>query len=126
MLSNCVVLIGADFTTSASLLSWLIYALVAYPEHQARLLQGLVDCGATVETLWSYDGIQTLKFLDNFVKEVQRMHSPSFQTATNAKRDVVLLGGFLLLKGAVIIPSFPSLHMHKDHWEHPNLFEPDR
>jgi cytochrome P450 len=75
MLSNCVVLIGAGFTTSASLLSWLIYALVAYPEHQARLLQGLVDCGATAETLWSYDGIQALKFLDNFVKEVRRMHS---------------------------------------------------
>jgi cytochrome P450 len=69
------VLIGAGFTTSASLLSWLIYALVAYPEHQARLLQGLVDCGATAETLWSYDGIQALKFLDNFVKEVRRMHS---------------------------------------------------
>ncbi|SLM34023.1 cytochrome p450 [Lasallia pustulata] len=126
MLSNCVVLVGAGFITSASLLSWLIYALVKYPGNQERLLQELVDHGATADTKWRYDTIQSMKFLDKFVKEVQRVHNPSFQTARNAKKDVVLPGGYLLPKGAVIIPTFPSLHMNEAYWDNPNKFDPDR
>lgn len=126
MLSNCVVLVGAGFITSSSLLSWLIYALVTYPGNQTRLLQELIDHGATSDTKWTYDSIQQLNFLDKFVKEVQRMHNPSFQTARNAKKDVVLPGGYFLPKGAVIIPTFPSLHTNAKYWDSPGKFDPDR
>jgi cytochrome P450 len=127
-LSNIVVLVGAGFVTSASLLSWMVYALVKYPGNQERLVQELVDHGATPdkEKAWTYDEINALTFLDHFIKETHRLHNPSFQTARNTKKDVVVPGGWQIPAGAVVIPTFPSIHRHKDHWENPDRFDPDR
>ncbi|KAJ2897835.1 cytochrome P450 82A2 [Zalerion maritima] len=41
--ATCVILAGAGFVTTSSLLSWIIYALCKYPGNQERLLQELVD-----------------------------------------------------------------------------------
>jgi cytochrome P450 len=45
VLSNTVVITAAGYTTTSSLLSWLVYVLVTYPEVQEKLLQELVDYG---------------------------------------------------------------------------------
>ncbi|KAF2839928.1 putative cytochrome P450 monooxygenase [Patellaria atrata CBS 101060] len=126
LLANVVVLLGAGFTTSASLLSWCIYSLVKYPGNQERLLQELIDNGADGKRTWTHDELHSMKFLDCFVKETQRMHSPSFQTARNAKKDVVLPGGYLIPAGSIVIPCFPSIHKNPEHWENPARFDPDR
>lgn len=127
LLTNVVVLIGAGFVTSASLLSWLLYSLTQYPGAQQRLLQELVDSGATpTQAVWTYDEITELPYLDRFVKETHRMHNPSFQTARNAKKDVVVPGGWRIPAKSVVIPTFPSIHKNKDHWDNPEVFDPDR
>ncbi|TQN70643.1 Cytochrome P450 4F5 [Colletotrichum shisoi] len=126
MLSNCVIMIGAGFVTTSSLLAWLVYALVKYPGNQQRLLRELVDHGASPAKAWLYDELSGMPFLDKFVKETQRMHNPSFQTARNARRDVVLPGGYFLPEGSVVIPTFPSLHKNPAHWDNPTRFDPDR
>jgi cytochrome P450 len=125
-LTNIVVLIGTGFVTSASLLSWMVYALTKYPGNQERLVQELVDHNCTPDKTWSYDEINSLTFLDHFIKETHRLHNPSFQTARNAKKDVIVPGGWHIPAGAVVIPTFPSIHRHKDHWENPDRFDPDR
>ncbi|GME33049.1 putative cytochrome p450 protein [Neofusicoccum parvum] len=123
---NVLVLLGAGFITSSAFLSWLIYSLVAYQGMQERLLLELVDHGAAPGKQWTYEEIHALPFLDAFVKETQRVHSPSFQPARNTRQDVVLPGGYRLPKGAVIIPSLPHLHTNPDHWSDPYRFDPDR
>ncbi|KAL2802345.1 cytochrome P450 [Aspergillus granulosus] len=126
ILSNTLALVGAGFVTSSAFLSWLIYSLVTYHGQQDRLLQELVDHGASIDKQWTYDEIQALQFLDAFVKETQRMHSPSFQPARNVKQDIILPGGWALPEGSILIPSIPHLHRHTAHWENPDRFEPDR
>ncbi|KAI9151326.1 Cytochrome P450 monooxygenase alnD [Paramyrothecium foliicola] len=126
MISNVVILLGAGFTTSSSLLSWCIYSLVRYPGNQERLLQEVIDHGADGKRDWTYEDVHALKFLDCFVKEVQRVHNPSFQTARNARQDVVLPGGYLIPKGSIVIPCFPSMHKNPAHWDNPLKFDPDR
>jgi cytochrome P450 len=117
ILSNTLALVGAGFVTSSAFLSWLIYSLVTYPGQQDRLLQELVNHGATHHKKWSYDEIQAMPFLDAFVKETQRMHSPSFQPARNVKKDVVLSGGSALPQESILIPSIPHLHRHVAYWD---------
>ncbi|KAL4762211.1 cytochrome P450 [Aspergillus foveolatus] len=126
ILSNTLALVGAGFVTSSAFLSWLIYSLVEYPGQQDRLLQELVDHGAVSDKRWTYDEIQALPFLDAFVKETQRMHSPSFQPARNVKKDIILPGGWALPQGSILIPSIPHLHHHTAYWENPDRFDPDR
>lgn len=126
LLSNTLALVGAGFVTSSALLSWLVYALVAYPDTQTRLLQELVDAGADADRAWTYDELQRLSYLDAFVKETQRLHGPSFQPARNARRDVVLPGGWAVPAGAVVIPSLPHMQRHPAHWRDPDRFDADR
>lgn len=123
---NVLVLLGAGFITSSAFLSWLIYSFTIYPGVQARLLQELVDNGAVVGKRWTYEELQALTFLDAFVKETQRLHSPSFQPARNTRRDIVLPGGYRLPAGAILIPSLPHLHTNPAHWDDPYRFDPDR
>ncbi|KAK4641409.1 hypothetical protein QC761_502130 [Podospora bellae-mahoneyi] len=126
LLANTVAVLGAGFTTSASLLSWSLYALVKYPGNQERLLQELVDHGADSEKDWTYDQLHAMKFLDSFIKETQRLHSPSFQTTRNAKKDLILPGGYFIPEGSVVTTCFPSLHKNPAHWDNPLKFDPDR
>ena len=74
-----VVATGAGFTTTSSLLSWLLYGLVTYPGMQERILQELIDNDISEETQFNADITEKLVFLDKYVKEMQRRHNPSFQ-----------------------------------------------
>ncbi|CAI6340149.1 unnamed protein product [Periconia digitata] len=134
VVSNLVVTAGAGFATTSSLLSWALYALVRYPGNQDRLYKEIAQdiqsnpqpSDKKENKRWTYDEIHGLKFLDAFLKEVLRLHSPNYQTARNAKEDVVLPGGYLIPKGSVVMTSFPSIHKNPKHWDNPLRFDPDR
>lgn len=117
---------GAGFTTTSSLLSWCLYALVSYPGVQARLLQQLVDAGVSGDMGITAEQIDEMPELDKFVKEMQRRHNPSYQPGRTALRDMILPGGYKLKKGSVLILALHHLHMNATVWESPDKFDPDR
>ncbi|EMR62138.1 putative cytochrome p450 protein [Eutypa lata UCREL1] len=121
-----VVATGAGFTTTSSLLSWLIYGLVVYPGMQERLLQELVDNGFDENTKMDADFIGKLAFLDKYIKETQRKHNPSYQPARTSKVDMILPGGYKLPKDQVVIPAIHHIHNNAELWDNPARFDPDR
>jgi cytochrome P450 len=121
-----VVATGAGFTTTSSLLSWLIYGLVTYPGVQEKLLQELVDHGFNDEMEITSDFTDKLAYLDRFIKETQRRHNPSFQPGRTAKVDMILPGGYKLAKDSVIIPAIHHIHNNPALWDNPAQFNPDR
>jgi cytochrome P450 len=121
-----VVATGAGFTTTSSLLSWLLYGLVVYPGMQERLLQELVDNGFDDDTQITADLTAKLTFLDKYVKETQRRHNPSYQPARTASVDMILPGGYKLPKDAIVIPAIHHIHNNPKIWDNPTLFDPDR
>ncbi|KAF2090166.1 cytochrome P450 [Saccharata proteae CBS 121410] len=124
--SNLVVVTGAGFTTISTLLSWMIYAAVTYPREQDRLLQELVDHGINNETTWDPDLVQSLAYMDKFVKETQRLHNPSYQPGRTTKQEVIVPGGYRLPANSVLIPALYAIHTNPKHWENPQRFQPDR
>jgi cytochrome P450 len=123
---SLVVATGAGFTTTSSLLSWLIYGLCTYPGMQDKLLQELVDNDIDENTQITADVTERLPFLDKYIKETQRRHNPSFQPGRTAKRDLILPGGYKLPKDAVVIPGLHQIHNNPDLWDNPQRFSPDR
>ncbi|KAH1498594.1 hypothetical protein LV164_003548 [Aspergillus fumigatus] len=121
-----VVATGAGFTTTSSLLSWLIYGLVTYPGMQDRLLQELVDHGFDDTTEITADFTDQLTFLDKYIKETQRRHNPSFQPGRTAKLDLILPGGYKIPRDAVVIPALHHIHNNPAIWDNPARFNPDR
>jgi len=126
ILEPLVVATGAGFTTTSSLLSWLIYGLVVYPGMQERLLQELIDNGFDENTQMDADLIGKLPFMEKYIKETQRRHNPSYQPARTAKVDMVLPGGYKLPKDAIVIPAIHHIHNNTAIWDNPTSFDPDR
>jgi cytochrome P450 len=112
---------GAGFTTTSSLLSWLLYGLVAYDGMQARLLQELVDHDFADDTEVTPELLEDLPELDKFIKEMQRRHNPSYQPGRTAQRDLILPGGYKVKKGTVIIVALHHIHMNPKIWFVPTL-----
>jgi cytochrome P450 len=125
-MASLAVATGAGFTTTSSLLSWLIYGLVTYEGMQERLLQELIDNDINEDTQWTADTISQLSFLDKYVKEVQRRHNPSFQPGRTAKVDLILPGGYKVPKDSVVIPAIHHIHNNPALWDNPSVFNPDR
>lgn len=121
-----VVATGAGFTTTSSLLSWLIYSLVKYPGNQERLLQELVDHDWDEDIQVTADLTNSLTFLDKFIKETQRRHNPSYQPGRTSKVDLILPGGYKLPKESVVIPALHHIHNNDKIWDNPTRFDPDR
>lgn len=117
---------GAGFTTTSSLLSWLIYGLVAYPGMQDRLLQELIDNDFDENTQVTAELTNKLTFLEKYIKEMQRRHNPSFQPARTALQDVILPGGYKIPAGGVVIPALHHIHNNPAVWDSPARFDPDR
>ncbi|KAI3332040.1 cytochrome P450 [Xylariaceae sp. AK1471] len=126
ILEPLVVATGAGFTTTSSLLSWLIYGLVVYPGMQERLLQELIDNGFDEHTQIDADLIGKLTFLEKYVKETQRRHNPSYQPARTSKVDMILPGGYKLPKDSIVIPAIHHIHNNTALWDNPACFDPDR
>ncbi|CAI6013937.1 unnamed protein product [Clonostachys chloroleuca] len=121
-----IVATGAGFTTTSSLLSWLIYSLVTYSGVQDTLLQELIDNDFNDEMEITADFTERLVYLDYFIKETQRRHNPSFQPGRTAKVDCILPGGYKLPKDSVIIPALHHIHNNPALWDNPARFNPER
>ncbi|KAE8377715.1 cytochrome P450 [Aspergillus bertholletiae] len=126
LIQALVVATGAGFTTTSSLLSWLIYSLVTYPGVQDRLLQELIDNDITEDTQITADLTDRLTFMDKLIKETQRRHNPSYQPARTAKVDMILPGGYKLPEESVVIGALHHLHNNPEVWGNPTRFDPDR
>lgn len=126
LIEALLVATGAGFTTTSSLLSWLIYGLVTYPDMQETLLQELVDHGFDENTHVTADFTDQLTFLDKYIKETQRRHNPSYQPGRTAKVDLILPGGYKIPRDSVIIPALHHIHNNAKLWDNPQSFDPDR
>ncbi|KAJ4401358.1 hypothetical protein N0V91_008022 [Didymella pomorum] len=126
IIPNMLPISGAGFTTTSSLLSWLIYSLCVYEGNQDRLVQELVDAGVNENTKWTPELSDGLTFLDKVVKETQRLHNPSFQPGRTAKVDCIVPGGYKLPAGSVVICALHAIHNNPAIWSNPDRFDPDR
>ncbi|KAG9511552.1 cytochrome P450, partial [Aureobasidium melanogenum] len=126
ILANMVIVFGAGFTTTSSALSWMLYSLVNYEGAQERLLQELVDHGVDGTSDWDPEDLDDMHYLDNFVKETQRLHNPSFQPGRTTKMTCVMPEGYRIPADSVIIPAIYAIHANPKLWRDPSRFDPDR
>jgi cytochrome P450 len=126
VLGNVVIVTSAGFTTTSSLLSWLIYSLVTYTGTQDCLLQELVNYDISDDIAWTPELSSSVPYLNNFVRETQRLHNPAYQPGRTTKTEAVLPGGYRLPPDSVVIPAIYSIHTNSDLWCDPQKFDPDR
>lgn len=102
------------------------YRCCRHPEEQDKLVQEMVDNGYTDEADITPELIEKSEYLDKYIKEVQRVHNPSYQPGRTARIDCILPGGYRIKAGDVIIPALHHIHNNPKFWDNPDRFDTGR
>ena len=113
---------GHDTTTSG--ISWTLYCLAKYPEHQTRVREEVRNVLMGREWL-TYDDLKDLKYTQWCIKEAMRLYPPVFQVYRRCSEDIVL-DGHCIPKNTQLGIFIYMIHHHPDVWENPEVFDPLR
>ncbi|KAJ3122264.1 hypothetical protein HK098_002969 [Nowakowskiella sp. JEL0407] len=117
----------AGHETTSNTLSWLLYELYCNPAIEAKLLQELVDVlGTNLDELPTSAQVNQLKYLEQCIKEVLRIHQPVPGVIKSCKKSCVLPGGYQIEAGTTAIVSIYSLHHNEKVYNDPFTFDPER
>jgi cytochrome P450 len=117
------VLFLAGHETSASALIWAVFILAQRPELRERLraeVQAVAGDGAIAMEM-----ARRLPFVRNIFRETLRLYPPITFLPRVAMCDTVV-GGVKMRRGAMLMVSPWTMHRHHDHWDRPDVFDPDR
>lgn len=114
----------AGSETTSSTLRWSIFYLAKYPEIQAKVHKEL-DTVVGKDICPSLKHKESLPYLDAVSLEVQRVVSLVALSIPHVTSAETLLGGYIVPKGAVVIPSLECCHSDPVYWEKPNDFYPE-
>ena len=113
---------GHDTTTSG--ISWTLYCLAKYPEHQEKIREEVRNVLMGREWL-EYDDLKDLKYTQWCIKEAMRLYPPVLQILRILSKDIEL-DGVVVPKGTRLTVNIPALHQHPDVWENPTEYDPLR
>ena len=113
---------GHDTTTSG--ISWTLYCLAKYPEHQEKIREEVRNVLMGREWL-EYDDLKELRYTHWCIKEAMRLYPPVLELYRKLSKDIEL-DGVVVPQGTSVAVNMPSLHRHPDIWENPNEYDPLR
>lgn len=113
----------AGHDTSTALLAWTFYLLGEHSSAMQRL-QGEVK-KLPLESPGTIAQLSELNYLDQVIRESLRLYPPVHMGSRLVAQDVIY-NGYLLPKGKRVIYSIYLTQRHRDFWEHPHDFVPQR
>jgi cytochrome P450 len=112
--------------TTASGISWTLYSLARYPEHQKLCQQEIDEVLADRKTDdIEWDDLPKLKYTTMCIKEALRLHTPVPIIMRQTTQDMTIEGHFLPARTMVVIPLY-VLHHNTEVWEEPEEYRPER
>lgn len=116
---------SAGHESTANTISWALYALSTRHEIQG-LLRAEVMTLLKYNPTPTYEEITGLPYLNNFVREVLRLYSPSLMSPRQTSKDLTIEGVFIP-KGTQIDLRMPLIHHHQGVWgPDASVFNPER
>jgi len=123
ILDQVAMLFLAGHETTASSMTWTLYLLALYPEHQQRAYEEVMRIRPEGE--FRIEDIQAMETVQNIFKESLRLYPPVSFMARVAAKDKVMRDK-QIKKGSYVIVSPWLMHRNARYWEDPHMFDPDR
>jgi cytochrome P450 len=124
---NIVTFIGAGHETTALALTYALYLIANAPAVQDRLVEEVRRvCGDEPVTATHVDD---LVFHEQVIKEAMRLYPPVAIIDRMANQDFEIGSGDLKVKvekGDLVFTLIYIMHRHKQLWDRPEAFDPDR
>ncbi|XP_022352321.1 cytochrome P450 4A11-like [Enhydra lutris kenyoni] len=111
--------------TTASGISWILYALATHPEHQQKCreeIQSLLGDGASI----TWDHLDQMPYTTMCIKEALRLYPPVLCVGRELSKPVSFPDRRSLPKGFLVTLSFYALHHNPKVWPNPEVFDPSR
>uniref|UniRef100_A0A287BDA3 Cytochrome P450 4A11 n=1 Tax=Sus scrofa TaxID=9823 RepID=A0A287BDA3_PIG len=111
--------------TTASGISWILYALASHPEHQQRCreeIQGLLGDGTSI----TWDHLDQMPYTTMCIKEALRLYPPVPVIGRELSKPITFPDGRSLPAGIILSLSVYGLHHNPKVWPNPEEFDPSR
>lgn len=127
VLGHLLNFMAAGHETTAGTLTWAIYAMCVHEGVQEKLREEVLAVFPKGENkVPSWDEIEGLKYLNNFVKEVLRRYAPTITAPREAARDL-MIEGVHISKGTSVIVAMAVANLHPRVWGGDAMeFRPER
>ncbi|XP_076234064.1 cytochrome P450 4c3 [Calliopsis andreniformis] len=113
----------AGHDTTATSVSWILYALGRHPQYQEKILEEYYEVARTKEL--SLDILSKLTWLDACIKESWRVYPVVPLIARQIYNPIIILGHDIPVGSTVIINSF-VLHRDPRYFPEPDIYRPER
>uniref|UniRef100_A0A8D0GZV9 Cytochrome P450 family 4 subfamily B member 37 n=1 Tax=Sphenodon punctatus TaxID=8508 RepID=A0A8D0GZV9_SPHPU len=110
----------AGHDTTASGISWILYCLAQYPEHQQKCREEINDLLADRDTI--EDDLGKMPYSTMFIKECLRLYPPVLLVGRELSAPVTFADGRSLPKGFLTSLSIYGLHRNPEVWPNPEVF----
>jgi cytochrome P450 len=111
------------FTTTTSAFGWVFAMLLSHPEWQKKIADEIkAVCKDKNPT---YEDYKNLRYTQAFVSEVLRLY-PSLRMIPREVKEDDCVEGYHIPAGSAVLVSLYHMQRHKDYWERPEEFDPNR
>ncbi|XP_058994492.1 cytochrome P450 4A6-like [Mustela lutreola] len=111
--------------TTASDISWILYALATHTEHQQKCqeeIQSLLGDDASI----TWDHLDQMPYTTMCIKEPLRLYPPVPSVGRELSKPITFPDGRSLPKGFLVTLSFYALHHNPKVWPNPEVFDLSR
>nr|XP_020843334.1 cytochrome P450 4B1-like isoform X2 [Phascolarctos cinereus] len=109
---------GHDTTTSG--ISWFLYCMALYPEHQQLCCEEVQDILGNRDTI-QWEDLGKMTYLTMCIKESFRLYPPVPQVYRQLSKPVTFMDGKSLPEGSLVSLHIYALHRNPAVWDKPEL-----
>ncbi|XP_075176639.1 cytochrome P450 4A4-like [Anomaloglossus baeobatrachus] len=111
--------------TTASGISWILYCLAKYPEHQEKCREEIREVLGD-RTTFEWEDLGKLPYTTMCIKESMRLFPPVPEVVRELKEPITFFDGQSLPKGTIVLISIYIINRCPSIWEDPEVFDPLR
>ncbi|XP_053549176.1 cytochrome P450 4B1-like [Bombina bombina] len=115
----------AGHETMASGISWTLYCLAKYPEHQRKCSEEITRVLGERRTM-EWDDLSLIPYTTMCIKESLRLYPPVPVLTRKLNKPMTFCDGRSVPEGCPVSVSVYSIHRNPDVWEDPEVFDPLR
>ncbi|XP_073248021.1 cytochrome P450 4F4-like [Porites lutea] len=124
IISEVMTFMFAGHDTTASSISWTLYNLARFPEHQQKCRQEIEEVFGEKEE-FEWNDLNRLKYLQLCIKESNRLHSVVVSTSRVLDKPYEI-DGKVVPEGTWVRTHMFALHRNPHVWKDPETFDPLR